>query len=186
MSWPLTNETGHTREFSGSDMSVGPTKLRTHSSAGTVGLLHYNPLFKWLHYFQNTRLVPTHQLSGFLMAEEFRYHNVNLCSRSSPFCRAIYIPTERAHTLSAIRPSRTQFLTLVWMKLQHVQLYCTLNIVYRRICVIRSNKVNFFLLIYFNNHPLRVSNRLTIHHQGVFYCIWSIWYLSCWKYIEIV
>ena len=116
MSWSPTWETRHRREFSGSAMNVRPTKLRTHSSAVTVGLLHYNPLFKWLHYFQNTRLVPTHQLSGFLMAEEFRYHNVNLCSRSTPYCRAIYIPTERTHQLSAIRPSRTQSLTSVRKK----------------------------------------------------------------------
>jgi len=37
----------------------------------------------------------------------------------------------------------------------------------------------FFLSIYFNNHPLHVSNRLTILHQEVFYCVCSIWYLSC-------
>jgi len=28
--------------------------------------------------------------------------------------------------------------------------------------------MHFFLLIYFNNHPLHVSNRLTIHHQEIF------------------
>jgi len=33
--------------------------------------------------------------------------------------------------------------------------------------VIRTNKMHFSLLIYFNNHPLHVSNRLTIHHQEV-------------------
>jgi len=42
--------------------------------------------------------------------------------------------------------------------------------------------MRFSLLIYFNNHLLHVSNRLTIHHQEVFYCICSI----CWKYIKIV
>ena len=37
-----------------------------------------------------------------------------------------------------------------------------------RVCVIRTNKMYFFsLLIYFNNLPLHVSNRLTIHHQEV-------------------
>jgi len=36
-----------------------------------------------------------------------------------------------------------------------------------------------FLLIYFNNHPLHVSNKLTICDQEVFYCICSLWYLSC-------
>jgi len=35
--------------------------------------------------------------------------------------------------------------------------------------------MNFFLLIYFNDHPLRVWNRLTVHHQEVFYCICSIY-----------
>jgi hypothetical protein len=33
----------------------------------------------------------------------------------------------------------------------------------------------FSFLIYSNNHPLHVSNRLTIHRQEVFYCIYSIW-----------
>ena len=33
--------------------------------------------------------------------------------------------------------------------------------------------MHFFLLIYFNNHPLHVSNRLTIRHQEVVYCICS-------------
>ena len=27
--------------------------------------------------------------------------------------------------------------------------------------------MHFFYLMYFNNHPLHVSNRLTIHHQEV-------------------
>jgi len=49
-----------------------------------------------------------------------------------------------------------------------------------RVCVIRSNKMHFFsLLIYFSNHPLHVSNLLTVHHQEVVYCTCSIWYLSC-------
>jgi hypothetical protein len=39
------------------------------------------------------------------------------------------------------------------------------------ICVIKTNKMHFSLLIYFNNHPLHVSNRITIHLQEVFYCI---------------
>jgi hypothetical protein len=33
---------------------------------------------------------------------------------------------------------------------------------------------NFFLLIYFNNHPLHVSNRLAIYQQEAVYCICSI------------
>ena len=41
------------------------------------------------------------------------------------------------------------------------------------LCVIRTNKMHYFLLIYFSNHPLPVSNRLTIHHQKVVYCIYS-------------
>jgi len=35
-----------------------------------------------------------------------------------------------------------------------------------------------FLLIYFSNHPLHISNRLAIHHQEVVYCICNIWYSS--------
>ena len=53
------------------------------------------------------------------------------------------------------------------------------------ICVIKTNKIKFSLLIYFNNHPLHVSNTLTIHHQEVVYCICSIWYSSCWKFVYI-
>jgi hypothetical protein len=37
-------------------------------------------------------------------------------------------------------------------------------------CVIWTNKMHFFLLICFNNHPLHVSNRLTILHQKEVYC----------------
>jgi hypothetical protein len=46
------------------------------------------------------------------------------------------------------------------------------------ICVKRPNKMHFFLLMYFNDYPLHVSNRLTIHHQEVVYCICSMCYLS--------
>ena len=49
--------------------------------------------------------------------------------------------------------------------------------IYRSICIIRTNKIQFILLIYFKNHPLHVSNRLTIHHQEVFYCICRLWYI---------
>jgi len=37
----------------------------------------------------------------------------------------------------------------------------------------------------FSLNLLHVSNRLTMHHQEVVYCICSIWCLSCWKYIKI-
>jgi len=30
--------------------------------------------------------------------------------------------------------------------------------------------MHYSLLIYFNNHPLHVLNRLTIHHQEAVYC----------------
>ena len=40
-----------------------------------------------------------------------------------------------------------------------------------------------FLKIYFSNHPLHVSNRVTVHHREVVYTVCSLWYLSCWKYI---
>jgi hypothetical protein len=36
--------------------------------------------------------------------------------------------------------------------------------------------MHYFLLIYFTNHPLHVSNRLNFHHQEVFYCICTICY----------
>jgi len=49
----------------------------------------------------------------------------------------------------------------------------------RHHCVIMTDKLHFSLLVCFNNHPLHVSNRLTIHHQEVLYCICSIWYVSC-------
>jgi len=39
--------------------------------------------------------------------------------------------------------------------------------------------MHFSLLIYFINHPLNVSNKLTLRHQEVVYCICNIWYLSC-------
>ena len=39
------------------------------------------------------------------------------------------------------------------------------------VCVIGTNKMQCFLLIYFTNHPLHVSNRLTILHQEEVYCM---------------
>ena len=80
-------------------------------------------------------------------------------------------------------------------------------------CVIQTNKMHFFFLIYFNYLSYTCSNRVTIHHQeavtvyaaffpnlfqlsilymfkqsnnsssGGSYCICSIWYLPC-IYIE--
>ena len=44
---------------------------------------------------------------------------------------------------------------------------CPIYLSYILICVIRTNKLHFSLLIYFNNHPLHVLNRVTIHHQEV-------------------
>jgi len=40
--------------------------------------------------------------------------------------------------------------------------------------------MHFFLLIYFNNHPLKVSNRLTIHRQELFavYAAYGIYQAS--------
>jgi hypothetical protein len=53
------------------------------------------------------------------------------------------------------------------------------DIVNRKIiCLIRTNKMNSSLLIYFINPHLHVTNRLTIRHQKVVYCICSVWYLS--------
>jgi hypothetical protein len=42
------------------------------------------------------------------------------------------------------------------------------------VCIIRTNKIHFFLIIYFNNHPLHVSNRLTIYHREEVYCTCNI------------
>ena len=44
----------------------------------------------------------------------------------------------------------------------------------------QSDALSF--LIYSNNYPLHVPNRLTIHHQEAVYCICRLWYISCWKY----
>jgi len=38
--------------------------------------------------------------------------------------------------------------------------------------------MHFSVLIYFSNHPLHMSYRLTIHYQEVVYCLCRIWYLS--------
>ena len=42
----------------------------------------------------------------------------------------------------------------------------------------KNQRDAFSFLICFSNYPLHVSNRLTIHHQKVVYCICSQWYLS--------
>jgi hypothetical protein len=47
------------------------------------------------------------------------------------------------------------------------------------ICLRNKDQQDAIYLIYFNNHPLNASNRLTIHHQEVVYCIYSVWCLSC-------
>jgi len=39
-----------------------------------------------------------------------------------------------------------------------------------------TNKMHYFLLIYFNNKPLHVSSRLAAHHQEEKLCINSNWY----------
>jgi hypothetical protein len=59
--------------------------------------------------------------------------------------------------------------------------FCGPCIVIWPICLIKTNKMHFSLLIYFNNHLRYVSNRLSIHHQEVFYytILCSIRYFSC-------
>jgi hypothetical protein len=42
----------------------------------------------------------------------------------------------------------------------------------------KNQQDDFSFIIYFSNHPLRVSNRLTIRHQEVLYCIRCIWYYA--------
>ena len=45
-----------------------------------------------------------------------------------------------------------------------------------------TNKMRFFLLVYFNSKPLHVSSRLAAHHQEVLLCTNSNWYSHalCW------
>jgi len=40
--------------------------------------------------------------------------------------------------------------------------------------------MHYLLSIYFSNYPLRVSSRLTAHHQQILLCIYSSWCMSCW------
>jgi len=42
--------------------------------------------------------------------------------------------------------------------------------------IIRTNRMHYLLLIYFNNKPLRVSSRLATHHQEDQIYINSYWY----------
>jgi hypothetical protein len=53
------------------------------------------------------------------------------------------------------------------------------------LCFIRTtwtNRMHYFLLIYFNSKPLHVSSRLAAHHQEDQLCINSNWYSHalCW------
>jgi hypothetical protein len=52
------------------------------------------------------------------------------------------------------------------------------------ILIIWTNKMLYFLLIYFNNKPLPVSSRLAVHHQEDQLCINSNWYSQhkAWLY----
>jgi len=48
--------------------------------------------------------------------------------------------------------------------------------------------MHYFLLIYFNNKPVRVSSRLAAHHQEDQLCIWDmtcVMLTSCWQPINI-
>jgi hypothetical protein len=42
--------------------------------------------------------------------------------------------------------------------------------------IIRTNKMRYFLLVYFNNKPLHVSSRLAAHHEEDQLCISNNWY----------
>ena len=48
--------------------------------------------------------------------------------------------------------------------------------------IIRTNKMHYFLLFYFNNKPLHVSSRLAAHHQEGRLCINSNWYVI--RYVD--
>jgi hypothetical protein len=45
-----------------------------------------------------------------------------------------------------------------------------------------TNKMHYFILIYFNNNPLHVSSMLAVHQQETQLCINSSWYsyALCW------
>ena len=42
-----------------------------------------------------------------------------------------------------------------------------------------TNRMHYLLSMYFNNQRLRVSSRLTAHHQELLLCMYSNWYMSC-------
>jgi len=67
------------------------------------------------------------------------------------------------------------YLTLPTSNFSRAELRYSISDIY----IITTNKMYFFLLlIYFNNHPQHVSNRLTLHHPDAVYCTCSLWYLS--------
>jgi hypothetical protein len=49
-----------------------------------------------------------------------------------------------------------------------------------QVCVIKTNVMHFSLLIYFSNHPLHVSNKITVHHQETVtvYAAYGIYHAS--------
>jgi hypothetical protein len=54
-------------------------------------------------------------------------------------------------------------------------------VVVQTVSTIRTNRMHYLLSIYFSNWPLHVSSRLNAHHQQVFLCIYSSWYMLCSK-----
>jgi hypothetical protein len=55
----------------------------------------------------------------------------------------------------------------------------------RNIRITLTNKMHYFLLIYFNSKPLHVSSRLAAHHQEDQLCINSNWYNVCHAFMLI-
>ena len=66
---------------------------------------------------------------------------------------------------------------LIWYSVDHASWY---------ICVIRINRMHFFLSIYFSNHHLYVLNRLTIHHPKVVYCRYSIYHAQVQSWLVVI
>ena len=48
---------------------------------------------------------------------------------------------------------------------------------------VRTNRMHYLLSVYFNNYLVHVSSRLTVQHQEVLLCTYSILHMSC-IYVE--
>jgi len=67
---------------------------------------------------------------------------------------------------------------LGWLRCKFTPIVCFVDRASLYIRITWTNKVYYFLLIYFNSKPLNVSSRLAAHHQEDQLCINSNW--LCW------